>query len=134
MKTLSACLYCVKKKECLKSAEAHSFMEMCFVPEDKTLREAMTNLQLAVRLALPADIWDKSDKVAAVLIKQSENARKLAQKVITYGCAGVCAHGGSCPYECEDNTECLNCEDPCSCQGCFDGEKIKIDWSKLNET
>ena len=123
MKTLSACLYCVKKKECLKSAGAHSFMEMCFVPEDKTLREAMTNLQLAVRLALPADIWDKSDKVAAVLINQSENARKLAQKVITDGCAAVCDHGGPCPYDAADNVECFTCEDPCPCKDCFNGEK-----------
>ena len=131
MKALSACLYCAKKKDCVQSTGANSFMDICFVPEDKAARESVKNLQFAVRLALPSDIWDKCNRVAYEIVKHEDDIRKLARKLITDGCVAVCAHGGPCPYDAADNVECLTCEDPCPCKDCFDGEKIKIDWSRV---
>lgn len=134
MKALTACLYCKKKKECEESVQSHSFLDSCFEVTEENLAAAIKDLQVLSRISLPVDVFEKANNVAGFLVEQSEKMKKLAQMIITDGCAGVCVHGGPCPHENEDNMECFNCEDPCPCQDCFDGEKIKIDWSKLNET
>lgn len=118
MKTLSACLYCAKKKECTDSIKSHSFIDSCYVPENGSLADAIMLLH-------------KANDIAELLIKQSISVTKLAQKIITDGCASVCFHAGE---SCEKETECFACEEPCPCRDCWDGEKLKIDWSKLNET
>ena len=136
MKTVSACLYCDKKKNCPESVQAHNFLDSCFEAEDKAIRAAVKDLQSLSKIALKVDVLQKVNGVAELLVEQSGNMKQLAQKIITDGCASVCFHGGEpCRYEKEQNPkECFDCEEPCPCRDCWDGEKLKIDWSKLNET
>ena len=134
MKALRACLYCSKRKDCAVSVIPHTFSDRCFSYEDKDIEAALKKLQALSELRLKVDISSITNSIAEILLKRSRNETKLAQKIITDGCAGVCFHGGSCPYEERDNAECFSCEEPCPCRDCWDGEKLKIDWSKLNET
>ncbi len=135
MKALTACLYCEKKNNCADSVKTHSFLDECFEAEVETVRTAIRDLQMLSNIALPVEVFQKTNGVAELLVEQAAKMRKLAQMIITDACASVCLHGGPCIYENKQNPkECFNCEEPCPCSECWDGEKFKIDWSKLNET
>lgn len=127
----TACIYCNKKKNCLESVKACSFLDECFEAEDESIREALKDLGMLSKITLPVEVFEKTNSVAELLVEQSAKMKKLAQKIITDGCASVCFHAGE---SCEKETECFACEEPCPCRDCWDGEKLKIDWSKLNET
>lgn len=131
MKALSACLYCNKKKDCAESVQAHTFSSPCFSYDDENIGAALKKLQSLSELRLNVNISSITNSIAELLIKQSISVTKLAQKIITDGCASVCFHAGE---SCGKETECFACEEPCPCRDCWDGEKLKIDWSKLNET
>lgn len=134
MKTLSACLYCSKKKDCAESVQVHSFLDSCFEAEEETVRVAVKDLQVLSKITLPVEVFEKTNKVAELLVNQARQMKKLAQKLITDACASVCLHGGSCRYENEQNPkECYDCDEPCPCRDCWDGEKLKLDWSKIIE-
>ncbi len=116
MKSLSACLYCEKKKDCPDSMQAHTFSDPCFSYEDKNIEDALKKLQALSELRLKVDISAITNSIAEILLKRSGNETKLAQKIITDGCASVCFHGGGhCPYEERDDVECFSCEEPCPC-------------------
>lgn len=135
MKLLSACLYCNKKKDCPESVGAHSFLDSCFEAENEHIRDALKNLQVLSKYHIPVEVLQKVNGVAGVLIEQEGNMEKLARRISMGGCAAVCLHGGPCRYETDQTfKECFECEDPCPCRDCFDGEKFKLDWSKTHET
>lgn len=135
MKALTACLYCNKNKDCADSVTAHSFIDSCFEATEESVRSAIKDLQMLSKITLPVEVFQKTNDVAELLVDQAAKMKKLAQMIINDACASVCMHGGPCIYENEQEPkECFDCEAPCVCYDCFDGEKFKIDWSKLNET
>lgn len=133
MKALSACLYCSKKKDCAESVQKHSYLDSCFEAEEETVRAAVKDLQVLSKITLPVEVFEKTNKVAELLVNQAQQVKKLAKKIITDGCPTICLHGGPCPYDNNENVGCFNCEDPCPCRDCWDGEQLKIDWRKINE-
>lgn len=131
MEVLSACLYCKKKKECLESVTAHSFLDSCFVTENEAIRAAVEHFRELSTVVLPFEIYDKVNSIIGIIIAQQKKIEKAAHYLCLDNCELVCIHGGD---PCVKETECFCCDEPCICRDCKDSEKFEIDWSKLDET
>ena len=138
MKVLSACLYCTKKKECLKSAEAHSFMDLCFKAEDESIRAALECLRLLSRCVHPVEVSEKINGAAEALLEQSNKISVLQKKlnllqkyIADGGCELICRNARE--YPCTSFIECYECDEPCECRECKDNSKFSINWDKLAE-
>lgn len=143
MKTLSACLYCAKKKECTDSIKSHSFTDSCFMTEDESIRAALEDLRDLSRLCPSAEAAEKINGVVETIVLQTwgknalqENLSSLLEKqdmllkyIADSGCEIICKKARE--YPCTSFIECYECDEMCECRECKDNSKFIINWDKL---
>ena len=130
MKALTACLYCNKKKECAESVKAHTFLDECFVCEYETIRDAVKDLQVLSRITLPVEVFQKTNKVAELLVEQAEKMKKLAHYIAEENCEKYCVNSN---VFCTEKVSCSECKAPCGCGECKDMSNFSLDWSALEK-
>ncbi len=145
MKTLSACLYCSKKKECTDSIKSHSFTDSCFMTEDESIRPALEDMRDLSRLCPSAEAAEKINGVVETIVLQTwgknalqENLSSLLEKqdmllkyIADSGCEIICKKARE--YPCTSFIECYECDEMCECRECKDNSKFSINWDKLAE-
>lgn len=139
MKTITACLYCNKKKNCPESVGAHTFLDSCFEAEDKSIREAIEPLVDLRRISAPVDIYEKVNRIIELIISLKEEAeekhrkmKQLSDYIASSGCELICAHARE--YPCTSVIHCYECDEMCFCRDCKDYEKFELNWDKLERS
>ncbi len=126
----TACIYCNKKKNCLESVKACSFLDECFEAEDEGIREALKDLGMLSKITLPVEVFEKTNGVAELLVEQAEKMKKLCNYIAEENCEKYRVNSN---VFCKEEVSCSECKTPCGCGECKDMSNFRLDWSALDK-